>query len=464
MTNASNTMKPNIVLVRWGKRLLIVPPILMAVGILIFLTQNRAAPSERTESETSRALSVIAAPKLDIQPRVVGFGTAEYARKWRAVSQVTGRIKQIHPELHPGAIIRAGDVLLKIDDADYRSAVDELAAFIEQKEAEISQLEQTKTNYDKTLVIERSALSVVEGELQRAEALLARKVESQSSIDATQLTVIAQQKVVQDLENSKALIEPQIKALRASIRQSKVQREKAERDITRAEIRAPFTMRVGEVDLEADQFIGTNEMLFEGFSFSDMEIEVQLSMQDVPRLLAAPPANRPPPAEMSMEIMRSIFRVTPTVEVSGGETNAVYEGRFLRVREVVDTQTRQIGIVIGVTNKPRIENGRPRPPVLEGAFCKVTLRGESLGERIVVPRSALHGSTVYVVDQQNRLAEREVKLEFTQEDVAVIASGLQAGERVIVSDPSPAVEAMLIEPVEDTELELHLRKAVQDHE
>lgn len=76
MTNASRNTNLKNVLARWGKRLLNIPSILIAVGVLIFLTQNRAAPSERLETETPRALSVIAAPKFDIQPRGVGFGTA----------------------------------------------------------------------------------------------------------------------------------------------------------------------------------------------------------------------------------------------------------------------------------------------------------------------------------------------------------------------------------------------------
>lgn len=94
----------------WGKRLLIVPPILLAIGALIYLTQTRPPPKVKTESESARALSVILAPVFEIEPRVIGFGTAEYARKWRPVAQVAGRIQEVHPELRPGAIISAGDI------------------------------------------------------------------------------------------------------------------------------------------------------------------------------------------------------------------------------------------------------------------------------------------------------------------------------------------------------------------
>ena len=461
MSNASSDSKFKRLLARWGKRLLIIPPIVIAVGILIFFTTHRAAPKVKTEGELSRALSVISAPEMEVEPRVIGFGTAQYAKKWRAVSQVSGRIKEIHDEFRPGTIIGAGEVLLKIDDADYRSAAEELAAFIQEKEAEIAQLEQTKINYDKTLAIEQSAMAVMAVEMKRTRSLVARNAESQSAIDTARRSEIAQQKTIQDIENSKSLIEPQILGLKASIRQSTAQLEKAKRDIERSEIRAPFTMRIGDVELELDQYVAANEALFEGFSFSDMEIEVQISMQDVTRLQAVPPADQPPPEQLTMEIMRNILPISPTVEISGGETNAVYEGRFLRVREVVDAQTRQLGIVIGVTNKPKLTDGRPRAAVLEGAFCKVTLRGESIGKRVVIPRTALHGKTVYVVNENNRLAKREVELEFFQDDVAVIANGLPADQQVIIANPSPAVEGMLVEPMPDNSHDEMLKNAVR---
>lgn len=460
-TDAPQNRNLKSVLARWGQRLLIVPPILISIGILVFVTSSRASPKVRTDGESARALSVIPAVELDVNPRVIGFGTAEYAKAWRAVSQVSGRILEIHPELRPGAIISADEVLLKIDDADYRSVAAELEASIEQKQAEIALLEQTSNNYDKTLVLERAELAVLEGELQRVESLVAREAESQSSIDAARRALIAQQQVVLELENSKSLIAPQVQALKASIRQTAAQLDKARRDVERTEIRAPFTMRIGDVDLELDQYVSTNETLFEGFSFSEVEIEVQVSMNDMPRLLAVPPEGHTPPEQLTMELMRDIFRVSPQVEILGGDSRAVYEGRFLRVREVVDAQTRQLGVVIGVTNRPQLKDGRPRPPLLEGSFCRVTLRGESIGPRVVVPRAALHGSTVYVVDADSRLAARDVTVEFLQGDVAVISSGLSVGELVIVADPSPAVEGMLIAPVEENELAVRLKEAVE---
>ena len=447
-------------LTRWGKRFLLVPPIVLAIAILIFATKNRPPLVERTESESARALDTIEAPLLEVRPRVIGYGTAEYSRKWRAVSQVAGRLQSIHKELRPGAVIGEGEVLLKIDDADYRSAVEELTASIEQKYAEIEQLTRTQDNYDKTLEVEQNVLEVLTQELQRAEALLAQRAGSQSTIDSKKRDLLAQQQVILDINNNKSLIEPQIEALKAGIRQSMAQREQAQRDIERAEIRAPFTMRIGDVDLEAGQFITANETLFEGYSFSELEIDVQLSMLDIHRLLSNPVQKLPVPGELTMENMRSVFQVEAMVRVSGAGANAVYKGNFLRVREVVDSKTRMLGLVIGVTNSMGNPQEPPKPPILEGAFCKVELLGSPIGKRIVLPRNAVHGSTVYVLNEKHRLQERQVSIEFSQDDYSVLSAGVTAGEQVIVSDPSPAITGMLVDPIEDAETAEQLASAV----
>ena len=463
MTQASRTTRFAAFLKRWAKRLLILPPIAAAIAVLVFVVEHRPPLTERPETEVARTLRTFPARSADVRPRVVGYGTAEYARKWRAISQVGGRLLNIHPELRPGAVIEGGAVLLTIDDADYRLAVEELTASIEQKNAEIEQLRQTAANYDKTLRLERDVLAVLDKELERAEGLLAQRAGAQASIDAKQRDRLAQQQVIQEIENNKALIEPQVAALRAGVRQSTAQLRQAERDVDRTEIRAPFTMRVGDVDLEPGQFVAANESLFEGYSVAEMEIEVQLSMLDMERLLTSVlRRSRGAPAERTMESMRSGFNVESTVFISGGGAAAVYRGRFLRIREVLDATTRQVGLVIGVTHRPGAGEDGPRPPVLEGAFCRVELLGESIGERIVVPRSAVHGSTVYVADADDRLDRREIVPEFFQDDYAVVASGLDEGDRVILSDPSPAVDGMLVDPVNDPQAADALLAEVSD--
>jgi multidrug efflux pump subunit AcrA (membrane-fusion protein) len=59
---------------------------------------------------------------------------------------------------------------------------------------------------------------------------------------------------------------------------------------------------------------------------------------------------------------------------------------------------------------------------------------------------------VYVVDDANRLERRPVSVGVRQSGVIVVVEGLTAGESVVVTDLAPAIDGMLLEPVEDEAL------------
>jgi hypothetical protein len=85
-------------------------------------------------------------------------------------------------------------------------------------------------------------------------------------------------------------------------------------------------------------------------------------------------------------------------------------------------------------------------------------RGGPREAQIVVPRSALRGGKAFVVGGGNRLEIRAVEVRYRLGDIAVIASGLKAGERIVVSDLIPAIDGMLIDPAPDKDAETRLIK------
>ena len=108
----------------------------------------------------------------------------------------------------------------------------------------------------------------------------------------------------------------------------------------------------------------------------------------------------------------------------------------------------RLGFVVGVENVVPSQQERPQPPLLEGAFCDVDIFGTPLPDQVVIPRRAIRNGTVYLVDQENRLSKRAIEVTFTQDDYAVIASGLEGSETLVVANPSPAIIGMLVDPIE----------------
>jgi multidrug efflux pump subunit AcrA (membrane-fusion protein) len=99
-----------------------------------------------------------------------------------------------------------------------------------------------------------------------------------------------------------------------------------------------------------------------------------------------------------------------------------------------------------------------RPPLVKGLFVQVNLAGKARPDSLVVPRSALHAGRLYVVNGQQRLEIREVEVEMLQPGFATIAAGLQPGEQVVISDLVPAIQEMLLKPVQDPATEQRLAR------
>jgi hypothetical protein len=105
-----------------------------------------------------------------------------------------------------------------------------------------------------------------------------------------------------------------------------------------------------------------------------------------------------------------------------------------------------------------------RPPLLKGLFVEVAFRGRSLPDQLVIPRSALHGDQVYLVDDDDRLEKRTVEITLVQPEFVAIEAGLGAGEQIVISDLIPAIDGMLLKPIPDEEVSAQLVQDAQGEE
>jgi multidrug efflux pump subunit AcrA (membrane-fusion protein) len=83
-------------------------------------------------------------------------------------------------------------------------------------------------------------------------------------------------------------------------------------------------------------------------------------------------------------------------------------------------------------------------------FVEARIEGRKLSTSVVLPRSALHvGGRVFVLDEEERLDIRELEILEAGRDQVVVAGGIFAGERVIVSPIELPVQGMALRASED---------------
>lgn len=437
------------------RKWLILPPLVVGIAVVVLLVRNRPELKRKAEQEESRVLRVISVPAVDVIPRAIGYGTAEPGRVWKAVAEVKGRVVETHSVLKPGAMVKKGEVLVRIDPAEYELAMSQLNADIAQVNAQLEELTVKEVNDRTSLKIEEQSLTLAVREFERAESLLQRNASSAGEVDQQERNMLTQRQSVQHLRNSLDLLPHQRKALEATLAVKRAGLAQAQLDVDKTVIEAPFNCRLGDLSIELGQFLAVGQVLFEAHSIALTEIETQIPLDQL-RNLIDPQHRLRVPVNMDQETVKELFDFDVCVRYRSGDFEAEWEGRVVRIREQIDPRTSTIGLVIAVDEPYQKAIPGKRPPLVQGMYCEIELRGAVRKGRVVIPRSALHDGHVYLVGDGNRLRQRVVDIAFAQSNFFCLRDGLQAGERLVVSDPTPAIDDMLVDPIPDEGLQQRL--------
>ena len=393
---------------------------------------------------------------MDLIPRAVGFGVAEPGWVWEAVAEAKGKVVSIHPRLKSGELIEAKSVLIRIDPTEYELAVARLEASVEETQANLKELAEDEENTKRLIAVEQRSLELAKKSLERKLEALKRNAISQDEADREERDYLQQKQNVQQLENALALIPSKRKALNAALDVHRSNLKQARIDLAKTVIKAPYDCRLGDVDIEAGQFVRASQSLFKAHGTAVTEVDARFRIEELRNLLSEQMRGRFQPG-LSTGAFRDLFRdVSVIISLQSGEWSADWDARIDRIRETVDVKTREMKVVAAVDRPYEKAEPGVRPPLTAGMFCRVELQGPARPGSVVVPRSAIYDSSVFVVDREHRLQKKHVEEDFAQSEFVVLKSGLSGGEMVVVSDPSPAIVGMKVSPVPDDSLKQHL--------
>jgi len=424
------------------KRLLVLPPVLIGVVVVLVMARMPRQAERRPPHEQARDLRVIELPAVEVVPRVIGYGTTRPAKVWRAVSEVAGRVLELHPELNAGEFLQAGEVALRIDPRDYELAVNQVQAELTEVNARLAELATQLENDRQSLAIEQTSLALVEAEFERVRRLAETDSAAPTELREAELTYLAQSQVVQNLENAIRLNQKKRETAEATREVAEARLARTSRDLEKTVIRVPFACRLQEVNLEVDQLVQPGQQLFEADGTEASEIEVQVPLGEARRLVAA--ANLPEEWIPSMAAARGALKLSAVVRTSVRGIEAEWDARFVRIREQLEPVTRTVQFVVAVDEPYQGIRPGVRPPLVRGVYCEVELRAPPLAPHVVVPRASVFDGGVYVLDEDSRLRRREIEPLFEQSDFVCVEHGLGVGLRLVVSDPRPAIEGQLV--------------------
>lgn len=411
----------------------IIPPIIIGVLVLVGAKNSKPIPTLKAPQERVQTVRTLEIIKSDFKPIATGYGTVQPAKTWKAIAQVSARVQSIHSNLQNGSFIKQGEILVTLDPID-----SELN--LAQAQVALAEIHVTEKNTKASLNIESKNLVLAEKEFKRLKSLARKGTVSRSSADTAERTMLSIRSAVQNYKNSLALIPTQKKLQRSKIAQ-------AQRDLDNTTIKAPFNMNISGLEIETNQFVSQGQQLFSGNSIDRVEIITYVALSEIRNLFFKRNDIAPNIESLSRDIS-SVAKFTPTVFLDMGQgKKAKWDAKFIRFSDEIDVQTRALGIVIAVENPLQKIIPGIRPPLSKGMFVEVEIAGQIQQGMIAIPRSSIHKNNVYLMDKDNRLKLKKVSKLYNQNGLSIIKSGLESGERLVLSDLIPAIEGMLLQDI-----------------
>ena len=369
--------------------------VLLGAGVAGFLALTASKPQlKRTKPPVP--VPMVRVSKITTGPQSIivrGEGTCRPLREIQLVPQVNGKVVYMSPVLVDGGEFKKGEVLLRIDPLDYQLAVTLAQARVKDSESRL------------------------------------RVAEEEAAAAKEEWRLLYQDKG-EKVEDPPALVakEPQLAAAKAKLAADLADQRKARLNLERTELKAPFNGRISSESVDIGQYVSSAKPLATLFSTEAAQIVVPFEDESlfwfhVPGFTPGNGSGSP---------------VTVHARIAGRDLT--WSGRIMRAEGMLDERTRMVPVVVRV-EKPYAS----KPPLVAGLFVTVEIQGRTLENAAVIPRVALRDDdTVWVVDDAGLLKFRRVDVARLEADQAILRSGLEDQEMVVVSGLKVVTDGMKV--------------------
>ena len=340
----------------------------------------------------------------DVVERFVGFGTAVALRRANLAAEVAATVIERTGDVRAGSPVVAGQVLVRLDDRQYRYVLARAEALAEAEQAALDELAKDTENLKRLIHTAGQELRVAGDERTRVSELFERGLAAKKEYDFANLAYQQARRVLQGYEREIAKAGPRQARLAASKRAYDADAELARLNIEKCEIRAPFAARIESLFVDEGDHVAPGSVVLALVDASRVEMAIQLPASVYNRVRVGAPCRL----------------------VSESVRGVVWDGALARIVPVADRQTRTFAAYVVVDNTERAR------PLLPGTFAKALIEGPTYAQRLVVPRRACRAGQVFVVEDGLATARR-VTTERLIEDRAIVTGDLQGGDRIILS-------------------------------
>jgi len=345
-------------------------------------------------------------------------------------SKVVGKVE--HIEIEKGDHVKAGQVLVRLEDQEYRAQLEQAKANLQVMQARLAELEHGSRPQE--IEAARAAVEQAEADyrnnqltLKRTKDLAAQGIAPQQQLDNAQAqSDMAAAKLDSARKNYELVrIGPrseQIEYARAQVAQAKAQVDYAQTMLDSTLIRSPVTGTV------LDRLVERGEMVTsQAFSTTGGAKASVASLADLNDL------------QVELDINQNDFaKITPHMHcnvVSDAYPDRVYKGVVAEISPQADRQKATIQVKIKVLHPDDYLRPEMNASVAFLSDEKPDSPVSAAKPVVMVPASAVHDNAVYVV-LDGKALRRPVKTGPANTQGVQILEGLIGGEDLIVNPPA----------------------------
>lgn len=368
-----------------NRQLRIVLPLIVLLGgalIANWLLATGPKPKKVQARATLPAVEVMQLKTERVQIHIPSQGSVVPVTRSTLVAETAGRILYLSPAFSDGGFFSQGDLLLRLDDRDYRNA-------LTIAKAELAEIRLTLAE-------------------EKARAQQAAREWQRSGIEGDAEPLVLRQ--------------PQLKATRARVAAAQAKVAQAELDLERTQVVAPFNGRVLTRKVGPGQYLNRGSILAEIYASDQVEVRLPLS-DDQLGWLDLTSIDSPTPQAEPIRVEFS---------VRNGDRQETWSGILVRSEASLAVESRQLSVIARIDNPYRPADGRL--PLRIGQFLEARISGRTLDNAYVLPRAAVRGADqIMLVNDQDRLHRQQVKILWREAERVIIAGPLPASERLVLT-------------------------------
>lgn len=353
------------------KKTLIVITVLAAVtaGIVALMIATKPEAKRGKPPKSAISVEVVNVTSSDYAIKVTTNGTVAAQTRGNLVAQVSGEIIEVAGNFANGGSFNKGDVLLKIDGRDFKSAMQSAQANLSQAQVALAQ--------------------------EQANAAQAEKDWQRLGFEGKPTDLVMRK--------------PQLNAAISQRDSAQSAFNKSQLDFSRTRVKAPYDGFVIRKNVSLGQFVGTGSVLGEVFSTEGLEVQLPLNQDQFSQLsLQAQPA------------------VTLQSEL-GGEKHT-WQAKIVRADSIFDTATRQLNAtakILNATSNKGLE-------LKIGQYVTAEIAGRVAQQVNVIPNQAIReGSYVFIFDD-GILRRQDIKTIWQDANNSVV-DGLKLDQMVVTT-------------------------------